>query len=182
MVSYFETPFDHTQPPVREAVAVFTDRQALEAAVAELETTAFPRQDISVQHPADPHSARAAEDDPDAERAILIRPEEKTIAAGVIVGGGAYAGAITAAFFAYGPDVGGGAFTAMMVLGAVAGASLGGMIVQMLALRMRRSWSRALRRGGMVLWVRTPKPESERTALEIMNRHGGRDVHVHTTH
>ena len=181
MKSRFETPVSPS-PAIREAVGIFTDREELEAAVAELETTAFPRHDISVQHPDDPHSARAAEDDPDAERAILIRPEEKTIAAGVIVGGGAYAGAITAAFFAYGPDVGGGTFTAMMILGAVAGAALGGMIVHALAQQMRLSWDRALRRGGMVLWVRTPEPENERMALEIMNRHGARDVHVHTTH
>jgi hypothetical protein len=33
--------------------------------------------------------------------------------------------------------------------------------------------------GGMLLWVRTWDSEKEKNALEILQKHSGRDVHLH---
>ena len=162
---------------IREAVGIFTDEKALAAAIAELENTAFPRHDISVLPAGQPINARRAEDDPDAPRTILIRPEERTIASGVIVGGGAYAGAITAALLTTG--AGFAAYLFMIFFGMLAGASLGGLIVYALAVRFRQAWDITLSSGGTVLWVRTPGPDEERLACQIMRRHGAQDVHIH---
>lgn len=166
---------------VREAVGIFIDKQALSAAVAELEVTAFPRQDISVLSPDEEMPTTLAEDSPMAERTILIRPEEQTIFAGVIVFGGAYAGAVTA-MMVIGLNAGVLPLLGMALFGAVGGSALGAIVVQILALRLRQNWNKTVRRGGSVLWVRTLGPDSERKALHIMRKHGGRDVHVHTTH
>ena len=78
---------------INETVGVFDNMHSLNEAIAELEVTAFPRQDISIL---DERAARnegiimdgkAMADDPEAPRTILIRPEEKAIGVGVIIGG-----------------------------------------------------------------------------------------------
>jgi hypothetical protein len=137
---------------VREAVGVFTDKQALNAAVAELEVTAFPRQDISVLSPDDVNPTHIAEDSPTAERTILVRPEEQTVFAGVIICGGAYAGAVTA-MMVIGLNSGVLPLLGMALFGAIGGSALGAIVVQVLALRMRRNWEKTVSRGGSVLWV-----------------------------
>lgn len=162
---------------IREAVGIFTDEKALAEAIAELESTAFPRHDISVLPAGQPLSARRAEDDPNAPRTILIRPEERTIASGVIIGGGAYAGAMTSALLSTG--AGFAAYLFMIFFGMLAGASLGGLIVYALATRFRQTWDVTLNSGGTVLWVRTPGEKEENLACQIMRRHGAQDVHIH---
>lgn len=162
----------------REAVGIFTDESALAEAIAELENTSFPRHDISVLPAGQPINARRAEDDPNAPRTIMIRPEERTIASGVIIGGGAYAGAMTAALMTAGASF--AAYVFMIFFGMLAGASLGGLIVYGLAVRFRKAWDITVSSGGTVLWVRTPGPEEERLAIQIMRRHGAQDVHIHT--
>jgi hypothetical protein len=86
---------------INETVGVFDNMHSLNEAIAELEVTAFPRQDISIL---DERAARnegimmdgkAMADDPETPRTILIRTEEKAIGVGVIIGGGFYAGVVT---------------------------------------------------------------------------------------
>jgi len=36
-----------------------------------------------------------------------------------------------------------------------------------------------IKEGGLVLWVKTFKPEQEKQAKEIMKDHGAQDVHFH---
>ncbi|MBK7361733.1 MAG: hypothetical protein IPJ01_05375 [Micavibrio sp.] len=71
------------QETINETVGVFDNIRGLNEAIAELEGTAFPRQDISIL---DERAARSAgiimnagalADDSDAPRTILIRPEER---------------------------------------------------------------------------------------------------------
>lgn len=164
---------------IREAVGVFKSMQDLNEAVAELETTAFPRQDISVLG-SSAYAAKQAADNPDAPRTVLVRPEEKTIGAAVIIGGGAYAGTVTAALLAGPLPL--PLFFVFFIAGAVLGAALGFVIVQLIAAQMQRRWERHMQHGGVVLWVRTPGPNRERLACDILRRHGGREVHVHNTH
>src|SRR5690606_11393020 len=77
---------------IREAVGVFDDQNQLDAAVAELEVTAFPRQDISVlsqqqvqERFGDDTRTEWFEDNPAAPRSVPLRPEERHIGAGVII-------------------------------------------------------------------------------------------------
>ena len=78
------------QQTIREAVGVFDDPEKLNAAIAELEFTAFPRQDISVlggsgnvekQFGTPAVNPLLVEDNPDAPRVAPIRPEEKALGA-----------------------------------------------------------------------------------------------------
>jgi hypothetical protein len=163
---------------IREAVGVFTDMDQLNEAVAELETTAFPRHDISVLG-RDDRPAGLEADNPDAPRTILIRPEEKVIGSAFMIGGGAYAGGTTAALLIGAVPT--GVLAAFTFFGAIAGAAVGAIIVKMFAMKLERSWREHMKRGGMVLWVHTSGVQQEQTACEIMRKHGANGVHVHET-
>lgn len=163
---------------IREAVGVFTDPAQLDKAVSELETTAFPRHDISILGHEDV-LARLAADSPHANRTIPIRPEEKVIGASFIVGGGAYAGGVTAALVTGAAPL--GVVGAMVLFGAIAGAGLGALIVRLFNMRIKRELRDRLDHGGMVLWVHTYDPAQENAACDIMRKYGARGVHVHET-
>lgn len=162
----------------REAVGVFDDLDSLNAAVAELELVAFPRHDISILSPEDPIPTKIAQHSTLVKRTMLVRPEENAIFSGVIIGGGAYAGAITAALV-IGPSASTASLVGMVVLGMIAGMLLGGFVTQIIALRQRQSWNRQVRRGGSVLWVRSAGPASEHKAMRIMRKYGGQNIHIH---
>ncbi len=175
------------QETINETVGVFDNIRGLNEAIAELEGTAFPRQDISIL---DERAARSAgiimnagalADDSDAPRTILIRPEEKVIGVGVIVGGGFYAGVVTGMMIA-----GVGApMDAMLMMGAFGGlfgASLGALVAWLLGHYYNGLLRKQIKAGRMILWVRTPGAEEQMIATDIMQRHGGRRVHVHQVH
>ncbi|MGB4106301.1 MAG: hypothetical protein WBK55_00725 [Alphaproteobacteria bacterium] len=172
------------QETICETVGVFDDIESLNQAIAELEGTAFPRQDISVLDGAamrkDGVAAGAIkpEDDPDSPRTILIRPEEKVIGGGVIVGGGLYAGVVTGVIVA-----GIGApfeeLASTGLFGGLFGAALGAVIAYLLGHYYNNVLREQIRKDQMVLWVRTPDKSQQDAASEIMRRHGGRRVHVH---
>lgn len=166
---------------IKEAVGVFDTIDSLNQAVAELETTAFPRHDISVLGSAADNSSlktRSLEDNPVAPRAILIRPEELTIGLGVIIGGGVYAGVVTAMLMNPGPDTAG--LMAMMLLGGILGGALGGVVAWLLGYYYQSLLQHKIMKGGMILWVRTQDRAKEKLAHKIMKRHGGRHIHTHT--
>jgi hypothetical protein len=177
------------QETIREAVGVFDDIQNLNEAVRELESTAFPRHDISVRDGAadknedeDRVVARLPEEDnPDAPRTILIRPEEKVIGGGVIAGGGFYAGAVTGMLIA-GLDGQLGEILAMGLLGGIFGLALGGVVAWLLGHYYNDILRKQISEGRMILWVRTPGAEEETLACDIMKKHGGQRVHVHELH
>lgn len=176
----------NTQQTTREAVGVFNTLEDLDAAVAELEVTAFPRHDISVLGTQEDikekfgHRAVRAEwleDNPEAPRMISVRPEEKAIGAGVVIGVCAYiAGCIAA--------VAGRELSGFMLVGAITASSFTGAVVGILLalvishiLQRRREMQ--LKKGGLLLWVRTPGPKREEIAQNIMSKHGARHVHLH---
>ncbi len=178
-----QNPDGFTDPSLREAVGVFNDPEQLDAAVRELERTSFPRHDISVKSADDGMTARNAEDSSRAERAILVRPEEKTIAGSYLVGVVTYVGAITVGLVAGAQsngDIAGSELVLRMLMGAAAGAIIGTILLNVFDYYMKREWKKQMSSGGAVLWVRTPAPDREQLALQIMRRYGARDVHTHS--
>jgi hypothetical protein len=171
---------------LREAVGVFEDPEELDAAVAELENTAFPRDSISVLGPASALKKKFgvpyvrpedAEDNPDAPRDILVRPEEKIILLSAAAAIGVY-GLITGAGLVLASVQDTVDITTMLLLGIVA--AIGAFLATTVVLtRQKKQQQRQIEAGGMVLWVRTPAPEQENVAREILSKHGARDVHIH---
>lgn len=178
---------DNLNQYVRETVGVFDTQAALEQAVSELESTAFPRHDISTQ--AAPREMKAAlgaeavdaallEDNPRAPRRAPARPEEKTIGSAALVCVPAYLVGC-AAMLLVNPA------SSWALLGAVAGGSLIGAGLGALAFGLIKAWidknaHKQLRKGGLLLWVRTPKPEQEQVAMDILAKHGAKHIHVHS--
>ena len=170
----------------REAVGLFTDADKLQDAVRELEGTAFPRDSITVMgnHKEieekfgdsifDPISA---EDDPDVPREPPVRPEEKTIGTSALVGAATYIGAVSAALIASPLTIPGS--LAAIALGGSGGLALGSVLARLLGHHYGRNIEKQIEKGGLLLWVRTPDPELEYTACEILLRHGATHVKVH---
>lgn len=171
---------------LKEAVGIFSNINDLDAAVEDLESSHFARQDISVLGSTDKIEEKFGrrsidykqlQDHPDAPRGISLRPEEKTIAAGFMIGVPAYLGGCMAAL-AVNPA------TNLVLLSAVAigsliGAGIGGAATFMLRRRIMNNINEKIRKGGLLLWVRTGGPNREKIALDILKRNGGRHVHIH---
>ncbi|HRQ60064.1 MAG TPA: hypothetical protein PLO23_00870 [Alphaproteobacteria bacterium] len=175
------------QSMIREAVCVFENQQQLDAAINELESTAFPRHDISVlasdkkleeTFGTSNIKMRNLEDSPEAPRDISVRPEEKTILGAAFTGVCAYIAGCIAGVMA--KDAATLAFLASIAGGSVLGAVIGGVVVYFVIQNLYQDSQHKIRKGGLVLWVRTPAPDQERTAKTIMRKHGGHNVHIHS--
>ena len=60
------------------------------------------------------------------------------------------------------------------------GAAVGAWLAHIVGSRHAAALEQHLHHGGLLLWVRTHDARHEQLALEILDRHGGRDVHLHT--
>ena len=173
---------------VREAVGVFADPDALEAAVNELGIAGFSRAAISVLAAGATakdrlhviyHGVKEIEESSDAPRSDFVSSEllaeEKGALLGIpfYIGGAAGLLAVTATGGSLALAI--AAAIALGGLGASLGAVLAGAIEQARSERIQEQ----LRLGGLVLWVTTPNPDAEKRALAILNKLGARDVHVH---
>jgi hypothetical protein len=82
-----------------------------------------------------------------------------------------------------GPSPSGGTLAAA-IAGATAAAGAGGFVGAVLAKfvgdRHAQHLEEQLEHGGLLLWVRTWNAEDEKRAVEILRKHSGRDVHVHS--
>lgn len=174
------------QAMIREAVCVFENQEQLDAAINELETTAFPRHDISVlandKKLEDTFgtaniNTRHLEDSPEAPRDISVRPEEKVIIGTAFTGVCAYLAGCAAAILAKESS------TALLLAaisgGSAIGALIGGVTVYFVIQQLYNDSQNKIHKGGLVLWVRTPAPDKEEVAKTIMRKHGGRNVHTH---
>ena len=170
----------------RECVGLFLSPEDLQEAIRELEGTAFPRQDISVMgsrsdlmevfgsKTIDPHMAM---DNADTPRQAPARPEEKTIGVSAMIGVPAYVGAMAAALSA-----GAVAFPAVVgaaVIGGLGGGVMGAILAKLFGDRDIRHYEEQIDRGGLLLWVRTPDRDREKTAVRIMRKFHALEVHVH---
>ncbi|WP_353643293.1 hypothetical protein [Mesorhizobium sp. WSM2239] len=69
------------------------------------------------------------------------------------------------------------AFASLLLAGA-AGAGIGGLLAHTIARHHRESIAAQLAKGGLLLWVQTRNLAQENTAIQVLNGHHGRHVHV----
>jgi hypothetical protein len=172
----------------REAVGVFADSSALEAAVDEFEISGFDPATVSVLATDEAVKERVGhlystaaemEDDRHVPQAAfvsndsLVEGEAAAVGIPFYIGGCAGAGVATAL---------GATLTATIVAtigGGAACAGLGALLAGAIARRRTSNLLRQLAQGGLVLWVSLRDDSAERRALQIMTKAGARDIHVH---
>jgi hypothetical protein len=172
---------------IREAVAAFTDADALEAAVSDLQGNGFNRADISFlardgfegHLKKDYGDMRRAEDDPTAPRDPVIDEtdirQRRTLEVSTAT--------VIAGFAAAGFTVMTGGAT-LLAAGAAAAAMAGvgggaALVGKAYGEGHQTFLQEQLDRGGILLWVRTPDAAAEARAKQILERHAGHDVHMH---
>ncbi len=171
--------------PAREVVGIFADAQTLDAATSDLLASRFEEEQISllagektiVEKLGHKYERiEELEDDPKAPR-ILYRAfdTKKTVILGSLaaIGAVATAGAIFAGGAALAATLGSG------VIGAEAGAFLGGVLGDFVDDRHAAYLKNQLDHGGLLLFVRTRDEAEESAAKDILTKHSGRDVHAH---
>lgn len=172
----------------REAVGVVESGGRLQQAIDALLSSGFERAELGLL--ADErtveeklgHGYRKVaelEDDPAAPRTAYVSPESLGDAEGGLVGALMYIGAVTTAgaVVASGGTLA-GAFVAAAMAGAAGGlygAALANFIEEQHADRIQRQ----IEKGGLLLWVRARDSKHEKRAVQILQQHGGQDVHVH---
>ncbi|WP_367197323.1 hypothetical protein [Amorphus sp. 3PC139-8] len=174
---------------IREAVGVFDNAQALQEAVDELLSSGFDRSALSllaaetaVEEKLGHKFQKIAEleDDPIVPRCSYISTESIGDAEGGLISGLMYIGATATA----GAVVASGGTLALVISAAALAGGVGGLFGALLAGRLGKQHAEHLQEqldhGGLLLWVRTWSSEDEARAGEILARHSGRDVHVHT--
>jgi outer membrane lipoprotein SlyB len=177
------------QHGLREAVGVFHKVEDLQAAIDELLSSGFDRAELSLLASEQAIEAKLGgvsfrnadlEDDASIPRGVYVSPEAVSAAEGGLVGGLAYVGGVASAGII---ALAGGPLTAI-ILGAVlvgaAGGLLGTGLAELVGHRRAAYFQEQLDRGGLLLWVRTWDKSREQRAVEILVRHAGEDVHVHT--
>ncbi len=179
------SPYVHSDSS-REAMGVFSNPDQMQEAIRELESTAFPRDSISIlghRHTLEDRFGHGiadsdfVEDDPNAPREAPVRPEEQVIGASALVCCAAYIGVVSA-----GLAIGAASLpvTFMAIaLGGGSGAALGGLLLSRIKYKYEQHIQEQLSDGGLLLWVRTPDAEREELACEILARHGAAHVRVH---
>jgi hypothetical protein len=173
---------------VREAVGVFHTSEQLQAAATELQTAGFNHHDISMLAGENAITdklghiyvrSRDLEDEPAAPREAYHSPPDVGNAKGVLIGAPMYVAATLAA----GVIAATGGTLAALLGGVALAGGAAGLVGFGFANRADHKYAEklmdALERGGLLLWVRTPTPELEDRAKDILSRHGATDVHVH---
>ena len=174
--------------PSREAVAVFTSRDELEAAVDALLTHGVGRADLSLLA-SDAAvraklghafaSTRELEDDTAVPTVAYVAREDVGDAEGAVIGGFLYVGALVGMvpILASGGAIGAAIVAALA--GGGAGMAVGAVLADLIGRHHADRLQEQLDRGGLLLWVRTQGAAPAREVVEILKRHGGEDVHVH---
>lgn len=168
---------------VTEVVGIFEGKEALNAAIAELEATEFSREKLSVlgsQIALEEYFGKTevppeqAGDDPAAPRTVPVHPEEEALGTAAMVGGGAYVGAVGMAIAA------GAAFSVPAMLAAAAiGGGAGSILVKLFGDYYNEHIESQIDKGGLLLWVQTPTDELEQKAKSILDKHGAQNIHTH---
>jgi hypothetical protein len=170
---------------VREAVAVFDEVNELDGAVGDLLAAGFTKADISLLASEESVSKKLGhryerveemEDEPDAPRIAYRTRASLGDSDDMIIGTLIYLPTVVAA----GTVVASEGVVAAAVTGtAIAGALIGTVLTRWLDRHHAERLQEQLERGGLLLWVRTPDPDTERRAIEILTRHSAHDVHIH---
>ncbi|WP_298221871.1 hypothetical protein [Acidocella sp.] len=179
---------DHDTLNVREAVGVFANARDIQDAIDELLGSGFDRVDLSllasehvILEKFGYHYKNVSEliDNSSTPRSCYISTESIGDAEGGVIGGLVYVGAVAAAV----PIIAsGGSLAAAFGVAALSG-GVGGLIGSVLAKFIgdhhEEYIQEQLDHGGLLLWVRAWNEERERSAIDILTRHSGKEVHVH---
>jgi hypothetical protein len=180
---------DQEARTIREAVGVFDKPETLQEAIDDLMSSGFDRAELSLlaaEKTVDEklgHKYRKVaelEDDPIVPRCCYISTESIGDAEGGLIGGLMYVGATAAA----GAVVATGGTLALVIAAAALAGGVGAMFGSILAKWVGDHHAHYLQEeldhGGLLLWVRTWDADHEKRASEILAKHSGRDVHIHT--
>lgn len=174
---------------VREVVAVFDNLDALQSAIDDLLTDGFDQSTISLladeatvreKLGADRVPAEALEDNPAAPRSEYIDPEARNQAKAGLIGALMYIGAIGGAGAVMAAGGALGAAIAAAIVAGGGGGLIGATLAQIVGAREAAWLKDQMQHGGLLLWARVWDDAKEKTAIAIMRRNGGRDVHAHT--
>lgn len=172
-----------------EAVAVFRDIQSLQATADELVTSGFDHAELSVLACEQTireklgHNYKSTtdfEDDPNVPRVEYVSDESIGKEQGGIIALVAYIAAVIGLILVM---ASGGTLLdaiAIAAIAGVAGAAVGAARAILVRSVRAGRLKQHLRHGGLLLWVKTRDAEHEKKALEILARHSGHDVHLHT--
>ena len=173
---------------ISEAVGVLHDRRSLQAAVDDLLSSGFDRSELSPLAGEQAVEAKLGhayrkvaelEDDPAVPRIAYVGNHSLAEARTGIIGGLAYIGAMAAVGAVV---ASGGTFAAAVAAAALAGGSgglLGTLVTRILGRERAAAMQQQLDRGGLLLWVRVRDEAHQQRAIEILERHGAKDVHLH---
>ncbi|GAB2208863.1 hypothetical protein ROS1_56810 [Roseibium sp. ROS1] len=174
---------------IREAVGYFETANVLQQAIDELLSSGFDRADLSLL--ASDHAVEEKlghkykkvaelEDNPKVARCSYVSTEAIGDAEGALIGGPLYvaAGATAGMILASGGTMAAAVIGAALAGGA--GGLIGGILARLVGKRHAHHLQEQLERGGLLLWVRAWNAVEEQRAIEIMNKHSGHDVHMHT--
>ena len=177
-----------TTGEIREAVGVFGDADNMQQAIDDLLSSGFDRAELSllasestVDEKLGHKYKKVAEIEDDAAVPRIRYVSHEAISEGeyVFTGGLVMLGALGAV----GIIVASGGALAAATAGAALGAGTWGLVGEILAKLIGEDHVRhieeQLTHGGLLLWVRCLNSEREKSAMEILSRHSGRDVHVH---
>jgi hypothetical protein len=176
------------QAVIREVVAVFDSREALENAIEDLQSNGFDRTQLSLlasratveeqlRHPLT--DVREVADDPETPRSEpLERPDVGNVM-GVAVGPpAAFAALATAGVIALaGGPLAGIAVGALAAGGGIG--ALGALLAKTFNDEVVADFEDQIERGGILLWVSLREPEQEAEAREILARHARGEVRAH---
>ena len=174
---------------IREAVGVFGDADAMQKAIEELLSSGFKHADLSLLASEETVDKKLGhkykkvteiEDDAAVPRISYVSQDAISEGEYVFTGGLVILGALSAA----GLVVASGGALAGALTGAALGAGTWGVLGELLARYIGAQHAEyiqeQLTHGGLLLWVRCSNSERENSAMEILSKHSGRDVHVHT--
>jgi hypothetical protein len=172
----------------REAVGVFHDLGAFKDAVDELTSTGFDRADLSLLASQETveqklghayHRVGQLEGDTSVPRAAYADDHSLAEARTGAIGGLAYIGAVAAAGVVVASGGGLAAAIAGAALAGGGGGLLGSIAARFIGEAHAKNLQGQLDKGGLLLWVNTANADEEQRALDILRKHGGRDVHIH---
>lgn len=169
----------------RDAVAIFDTEASLHAAIRELMQVGFRREDMNLLADAKalpgcggttPQVEQFEDKTPGAGH---ISPNERTAGLAALVALPMYAvGAGAAAIVAT------GAVTLIPTIAVVAGSgvaagALGLMLARVFGHHHAARVQQQISDGGLLLWLHVPDNARDAKVVEVLKRHGGRDVHFH---
>lgn len=150
-----------------EVVGWFKSRESFKAAVRDLLDRGFARTDLSVL---DSHESLSAAQSP---REVFEEAMSGLVREVNFIGPIAAAGMIAVAT---GPV---GALIAGATGLGLAGYALTDILDEVRATPHTEAFARAAENGALLLWVRADSPDRQDTAIEVLQAHGGQDVHTH---